>query len=249
MRDSVRHVGALLTDQNTPLRRIQPESYGIATGIFSFRDSWLATTISAASSSSPATSRYHQRPCRFSASSRRQLGGACRPPAAGWRRAAGDRRDELAAGRAASGPTRPGRCSRRCRSGRADRVRRRRGSRRRPARSARAAAARSPRIGDALAGRRHDDAVGLRLEQRRQIDDLADGRPRRRLLVLRQVAHELVHERQVDRLQRQVVPRVVERRGPARSRGPRRRAAPPPPPRHRRTARARGRSGPASSAR
>src|SRR5687768_10707985 len=47
-----------------------------------------------------------------------------------------------------------------------------------------------------------------------RIDDVADREPVRRLFICRKVTHDLVDEREKYRLQREVVPIVVERRRP-----------------------------------
>src|SRR5712691_3796815 len=70
---------------------------------------------------------------------------------------------------------------------------------------------------DALAGRRHDDSIALvgpPFGARGQIEHLAHGEPRRRRLVMCEIPHELMDQRQEDRLHADVGPRVVERRRP-----------------------------------
>ena len=66
-------------------------------------------------------------------------------------------------------------------------------------------------------------SFGCARHRPRRIEHLADGEPRLGLTVGRQIARDLVHERQEDRLHGQVVPLQVERRRPHAAPGPRRR--------------------------
>ena len=161
-------------------------------------------TVSAASSSRPASSRYHHRLWRRSDSSRVISCGGGRLASADLRRVAGHRRDQLA--RVDRRQVRLGRVEvDGDRFGPPGRRARRAGLRRRPARSARAAL-RCPRRRRLRVMRSPDGVTTMRstvarpLARAVEVEHLTDREPRGRRLVVREVAHELMHERQEHRL-------------------------------------------------
>ena len=209
-----------------------------ATESVPFRDSWLAMAVSAASRSSPATSRYHHRPCCRSDSATVNSVGPSSPVAAGPARPETDATSSAGSSGAKSDSARvqihgnPGRLGRvvgrphliHAVFGQLD------------------DAGLGRRHLDLCLGRRHHHPLGASTEGVRKVDDLANGAPGRRGLVARQVRGRAGGPAAGTPASAPRCSRCRRASMPPRSRARRRSAAPRWPPPHRRTARAPGRS-------